>query len=601
MQVNAQQDLQNQVEAQKASLGKTKSCLTTTFVKLDSDDACNDEHDSSMDKGRDNLLHEGRKMKILEPKIDKDQLCEDAYEVFKNEICEDIMKIDCIQELAIDCVDMDTLPEDPDMIILSFCDERKESFEFYFKSREDMASIVGVGMLHAKVTLEGGEITITEIMEEDWNQKWGSVARNSKGNVKLFKIKRAFPSGVREGLTHLNVEISTRKPFLWELAKYFSLKECIATFASKEMYAKCANGGEASSSSSSNNEVQQSYIIAGWNWVVKNIIVRKSSDENGGSVSNQSQERVMECSKSTATTVKLQLLSGGCIKKLEGMESCIGQIVPNLEFTFTNEGEGKKSIQIVVGEISFQFTRSENGDQGNWYHTKFRVIFGLLNANIQRYGLFERQTLKNLNMSSGNHDKKTSCIQEDRKGNESERSVGGSLHVSVPPFRVIGNGSTALKNTSQAGEIKSEEESHGRTCEYTRGGLSVINHVEDHRIICDYYIPKSSTPRLEPIPSQEYTNQGVKFEGTWIPLESSPELVEYTLRASRDLRMAMSNEDIHMQEYETKILVNHSMSHLDGKTYKIRVWKNLDDGKELLTELSRYTKWPSDLLKLPDS
>lgn len=140
----------------------------------------------------------------------------------------------------------------------------------------------------------------------------------------------------------------------------------------------------------------------------------------------------MNRSKNTATTIKLQLLNGGRIVEKYGSrqaaESCyIGEIIPNLEFIFSNEGEGNKMIHIIVGEISFKLARDKDSNRSDWYHNKFRVIFGLLDDEVRRYGLLERQTLKHLNMSSGKYYTKRSSTHEDKSGKERQRNVGVSV------------------------------------------------------------------------------------------------------------------------------------------------------------------------------
>lgn len=317
----------------------------------------------------------------------------DVYEEFIKKICEEIKKIDGIEELRIEHIDMQTLLHSNDKVILSFFDKTKDSFTFYFKNCEDMAYIVGIGLNHAKVILKGGKISIIEISEEDWEHSWRSVESGSSANMKLLKLGLSLSLDAIEGRSYLGYEVSRKRPLLWELAKYFTLQELITTLLTRDMhvnYVGASNSNShasdvgASSSKSNNHQGESSSAGGSFEW--KPPVQKRHGDdedsEGQGGEKKKTSNHHHEHGDNRATTVSVKFLAGGdCEDMVDCMKPCIA---PRLKFTFSTKDDIKR-IHIVVGSIRFRLICDGAESEPSWYHEDLSIRFGLF-GEWKNYG-----------------------------------------------------------------------------------------------------------------------------------------------------------------------------------------------------------------------
>jgi len=559
---------------------------------------------------------------------------------------EEIMKFDYISEVMINNIDLQSILCGKETIVLCHYDPKNNLFEFHFKDCEDMASIAGIGLKHAKVVLEEGwKLKVKEIPEKEWDHGWNKVESSSTTLYKLLKLGPFSP-------------LFTGRPFLWDLAKYFTLKESIAYLATEDVSTKYSNdsGGSSSNSQASNDEGKKSLIGAFVKWFQlfrKGDSQDDENDEERGDDNKESHndgQFLTILDKNLDSKVSVELLEGGEIigevlvggeignietldeKTRERLKSLDKTIVPNLEFTFVNQN-GIKEVQITVGFIWFNLGWNDlhgdsNGEQIDWFHNNLRVSFGLLEQEHE-FGELKRGSFKHLDVKSGMENTTLLHTKEDRKGKQTSLKFGVDGKVNG-----IGlSGSIERRNIAEDTNSQASQRSSERHCDYTRGGLHMKEMTDPHnrQIACQYYFPYSNDIAMD-LQSPTYINQAVKFQGIWIPIdevENPPSFVEYTLRTSRHLQSPKVLEESKKksaslwrriinqnslettkkeelpksttfeQVYQREILVNHSMTHLNGKFYELRELQNQTTQTSSLINSNRTKlQWTDPLIKL---
>ncbi|KAG0603081.1 hypothetical protein M758_10G065000 [Ceratodon purpureus] len=491
---------------------------------------------------------------------------------------------------------------DQSTIVLGTFNATNDNLEFYFESGESMARLVGVGLSYAKVIVKRGIVfEVQEIETSDWKKVWLEVEEFSNNLFTIMQVslpaRGGFRGGQLEDGRHIAASSSSIKhgfpcntldasddnfevPYIWELAKFFIMKQAIDVANQngcsddawngtlgvnlKEDYPKFGNetvmtwvetlkvlfskGATEANDNSGDSKRQEEDHRGGGDG--------GNGDGNGGDgdFSRENSKVDLKSEGEYFTSVNVFLLSGGdffernmeplshrlplSIERLDNV-----RITPELTFGFCKIKKTKK-IQVTTRAI-FALDRDcddiDTYGHFGWFHDEIHVSFGPMDRNIQRT-VYLQHDFKDIESIPGKTTTTASLSKETTKVKgkdyQARLTVGSSQ---VARARVGANMIHQVSSTDN----QSNEQSLESPINQTYGGFKVQAKPVMHEALLEYkYIAPYFEINADQIQDRRYRYelsshplcnlQKTEFVGTWVPIESN-EVVEYIFKAERRL------------------------------------------------------------------
>lgn len=473
--------------------------------------------------------------------------------------------------------------------------------EFFFPSSDDMARVVGVGLDHAKVKVNRKlEVVVVGVEEKEWHSVWQSkqVSDRQRMGVAQFYFGEVDVS-CQVGGNEVHSEDATQfVPFTYVLVKHLL----------KEMGRQLSGGDHCTTSETQGDLAphDDARIEEGKEGVLDLRALCKALGDDRLFAADDGQGKPYE--EPSKKELKENMLKvtvcpnpGGVfyLKRERALQPPNQElkevsISPKLIFHFVKKGEFDKKLNIGLKPM-FNLDGIEPDDgEGSfgWYQDRIQISMSCAQAFLTKPPCFdEKEKIQLVELSSSSTNSDSIAM-----------NVSTRLDIGLPG---LVNLQPQIRGEGSHEQLHSSQQRTSITTTEILGGFHTINRSDGGKLNMYLIFAHKLTPSMWSSSEvrQGFAQSGIcqnlrpKIKSTWRPKDNA-NCAPYFFGASRELNKyhrnvdpfgAKYNKETFSQHFNTQMLVNHNMSHLN--TNVIPNFVGLKEGERVnnVIEVSELT------------